>query len=151
MLNIYTEERFIPDGMKFVYENDAYFVLISRRIKNDEDTARMLKEIDDAVYQSSSTFIGKFIPDAGLFYTCLSTGCKTALNVHYNPDVCFDLFECGNNAKNSILNLSNGNVLLDSMPLITGVKEISCLVNSKYHINSKSELYKLYKELGYEN
>jgi len=38
----------------------------------------------------------------------LSTGCKTALNVLYNPDKVFDIRECGDNALDVIYALPCG-------------------------------------------
>ena len=48
----------------------------------------------------------------------LSTGCKTALNILYNPDKVFDIRECGDNALDVIYALPNGNVYCD-YPLIS--------------------------------
>ena len=43
----------------------------------------------------------------------LSAGCKTALNVLYNPDKIFCLKECGNNALEVVYSLEQGNVYSD--------------------------------------
>ena len=43
----------------------------------------------------------------------LSAGCKTVLNVLYNPDKVFCLKECGNNALEVLYNLEAGNVYSD--------------------------------------
>ena len=48
----------------------------------------------------------------------LSTGCKTALNIMYNPDKIFDIRECGDNALDVIYALPDGNVVCD-YPLIS--------------------------------
>ena len=48
----------------------------------------------------------------------LSTGCKTALNVLYNPDKVFDIRECGDNALDVIYALPCGNVYCE-YPLIS--------------------------------
>ena len=47
----------------------------------------------------------------------LSTGCKTTLNILYNPDVIFDIRECGENALDVIYSLPKGKVYCD-YPLI---------------------------------
>ena len=43
----------------------------------------------------------------------LSAGCKTVLNVLYNPNKVFCLKECGNNALEVLYNLEEGNVYSD--------------------------------------
>lgn len=40
----------------------------------------------------------------------LSTGTKTLLNVASHPNVCFDVCECGNNALNLLVSLTEGMV-----------------------------------------
>ena len=44
---------------------------------------------------------------------CLSTGCKTVLNVLYFPDTVFCLKECGENALEILYSLEQGNVYSD--------------------------------------
>ena len=48
--------------------------------------------------------------DIALDIDCLSTGCKTILNVFYFPDRVFGLKECGNNALNILYQLEKGYV-----------------------------------------
>ena len=48
----------------------------------------------------------------------LSTGCKTVLNVLYNPDKIFDIRECGDNAIDVLYGLQTGNICCD-YPLIS--------------------------------
>ena len=48
----------------------------------------------------------------------LSTGCKTLLNIFYNPDIIFDIRECGENALDLIYALPEGNIYCD-YPLIS--------------------------------
>ena len=43
----------------------------------------------------------------------LSAGCKTVLNVLYNPDKVFCLKECGNNALEILYGLESGKVYSD--------------------------------------
>ena len=40
----------------------------------------------------------------------LSTGCKTTLNIMYNPDRIFDVSECGDNALEVIYSLKEGKI-----------------------------------------
>ena len=48
----------------------------------------------------------------------LSTGCKTALNVLYNPDKIFNIYECGDNALDVIYAFDEGKVCCE-YPLIS--------------------------------
>ena len=44
---------------------------------------------------------------------CLSTGCKTVLNILYYPDKVFCIKECGDNALEILYNLDEGSAYSD--------------------------------------
>lgn len=110
------KKKSLPKGMELVALNDIYFnkntvALLDDRAKDiiaKIDHSKMLSP-----YAISSRFDGMT-----LNIDRLSTGCKTALNVLYNPDKVFDIRECGDNALDVIYALPNGNVYCD-YPLIS--------------------------------
>lgn len=108
-LTIYTKKEDIPKGMKFIDYNDIFFdsVLLSDTV----ETKEILKKIDNASYGSENTFIGRDASLGKLNKGLLSTGCKTMLNIANNPDICFDVVECGQNALEIIPKIKNGNIL----------------------------------------
>lgn len=92
-LNIYTRERDIPKSVPFILANDAVF---SGRLGDDALTRRILKEIDGAERLDEQLIRGK----AGNLTSAdhISTGAKTLLNIYTQPQRCFTVAECGNNA-----------------------------------------------------
>jgi hypothetical protein len=112
-LNIYTAIEDIPDKMRYIKCNDAFF---------DEDgiigdnlfCKDIIKDIDGAEYIDNYTFKGRFDKFGNLDKIHLSTGAKTALNIYQNPNICFDVCECGNNALCKILKIKEGNILWET-------------------------------------
>lgn len=108
-LNIYTLKEDIPGNVDYVRGNDLFFD--SYTLKDDDITKTVLMDIDKAEYHSPTTFIGRDTGLGALNKNLLSTGCKTVLNVIYNPDKCFDVIECGQNALSLIRYIRQGNIL----------------------------------------
>lgn len=106
-LNLYTNK----DDIRIPFEryNDKFF--IGMQLKDDAFVRMLLSEIDDCEYSSkTAAFSRKFnmlIPKDSL-----STGCKTLLNIYMNPDMCFDMSECGYNAINLLGKFKSGNAYL---------------------------------------
>lgn len=99
------QENLIP--MKVIEENDNFFDI--HTIIPDTDTARFFLEyIDKAKYCDEEFFIDR--NGAKLSKDCLSSGCKTALNIISNPGYCFSTVECGHNATYAVLKAGIGNV-----------------------------------------
>lgn len=88
--------------------NDVYFNKYTAD-KLDERASEVILKIDQSKvidkYTIESKFDGSF-----LNIDKLSTGCKTVLNIMYNPEVIFDLRECGENALDMIYLLEHGRV-----------------------------------------
>lgn len=114
-LNIYYDKSCVPNGMKIVEYNDAYFDS-KVKLKDTPIVRYLLKEIDDAGYVSELTIMSNKHPDRGALYSeYLSTGCKTALNIvidSVKSNVCISPIEMGRNAWNALLKAGTGNVLL---------------------------------------
>ena len=106
----------IPKNMGPILLNDIYFNQNTVSLIDDR-AAMIIKTIDKSEllsrYMISSRFDG-----TALNIDKLSTGCKTVLNVMYNPDKVFDIRECGDNALDVLYYLPEGNVCCD-YPLIS--------------------------------
>lgn len=138
-LIIYINEEDIPRDTKVCMFNDRYFngnTLLS----GSEDCKAALWAIDKAVYNSESTFIGRNPSIGALYREYLSTGCKTVINIIQHPDICFTARECGQNAKEFILTLTEGQVLWSYGQLDID-DDISCdVVCNNIHFNNIGEL-----------
>lgn len=91
--------------------NDIYFNQNTAH-KLDDRAQKVIGIIDQARLISKYKICSKF-NDIVLDVDKLSAGCKTVLNVLYNPDKVFCLKECGNNALEMLYNLDAGNVYSD--------------------------------------
>ena len=107
MIKIY-KKKAIPQSLELIRINDQYFnkytvELLDERAEDIIWSIDRSKMIDK--YYIESRFDG-----AKLNIDKLSTGCKTVLNIMYNPDKIFDISECGENALEIIYDLEQGNV-----------------------------------------
>jgi hypothetical protein len=109
-LNIYTDIDDIPEKMRYIKCNDAFFDA-EGIIGEDIFCREVLRDIDGAEYVDNYTFKSRFDNFGNLDKIHLSTGSKTALNIYQNPNICFDVCECGNNVLCKILKIINGNIL----------------------------------------
>ena len=107
-LHVYTELTGKPSDIPFIDYNDIFFNSVA--LRDDSITRTILEVIDKAKYNSANTVIGRDPTLGALNKNCLSTGCKTLLNILYNPDKCFDLLECGTNVLELLPIIKNGNV-----------------------------------------
>lgn len=139
-LRIYTHKEEIPNGMKFVNYNDLFFN--GGCLRNDTLSRKIMKEIDQAEYSSENTFIGRDKCLGSLNKEHLSTGCKTLLNIVYNPDKCFDVIECGVNALNLLPLIQNGNILWE-MPVLHYIGDGDCdIVSQDIHFTKFRDFLK---------
>jgi hypothetical protein len=115
-LNIYNNLNDLPAGMKYIKCNDAFFDS-EGIICDDMFSMEILRDIDGAEYVDNYTFKSRYDNFGNLDKIHLSTGAKTALNIYHNPNICFDVCECGNNVLCKILKISDGNILW-KMPVL---------------------------------
>ena len=115
MITIFKNKKDIPREMEYIELNDIYFNQ-STSSKLDEKAGKIIEIIDGAKLISKYRIQSKF-DEIILDIDKLSAGCKTVLNVLYNPDKVFCLKECGNNALEVLYGLELGNVYSD-YPLI---------------------------------
>ena len=94
--------------MELVVMNDIYFNQNTVSLL-DERAKEIIRQIDHSDMLSPFSIRSRF-DGMALNIDKLSTGCKTALNVLYNPDKVFDIRECGDNALDVIYALPQGNV-----------------------------------------
>lgn len=111
MITIFRNKQDIPQDVEYVELNDIYFNQSTAR-KLDDRARKVIGIIDEAKLVSKYKICSKF-NDIVLDVDRLSSGCKTVLNVLYNPDKVFCLKECGNNALEVLYNLEAGNVYSD--------------------------------------
>ena len=98
----------VPDDMETVTLNDVFFNR-STSEKLDDRASEIISKIDDAEMLSKYMIRSRF-DESALNIDKLSTGCKTVLNIMYNPEKVFDIRECGENAIDAIYSLGSGNI-----------------------------------------
>ena len=96
--------------------NDVYFNKYTSQMLDDK-AAEIIEKIDHSELKDRFTISSRFSGTV-LNTDKLSTGCKTVLNILYNPDKIFDICECGDNALDVIYALPQGNVYC-SYPFIS--------------------------------
>lgn len=115
MITVYRKKA-IPKGMEKIELNDLFFNRHTSSLLDDR-AKEVIFNIDCSVMVNRYTIISRF-DGVALNTDRLSTGCKTALNVLYNPDKVFDIKECGDNALDVIFAFEEGNVYCD-YPMIS--------------------------------
>ena len=111
VITIFKNTNDIPKDLEYIELNDIYFNQNTAH-KLDDRAQKVIGIIDGAKLISKYKICSGF-NDIVLDVDKLSTGCKTVLNVLYNPDKVFCLKECGNNALEMLYNLEAGNVYSD--------------------------------------
>ena len=111
MITIYKNKKDIPEGMEYIELNDVYFNQ-NTASSLDGRAEKIIEDIDDSRQVGKYKIRSRF-DDIVLDIDKLSAGCKTALNILYNPDKVFCLKECGNNALEVVYSLDKGNVFSD--------------------------------------
>lgn len=139
MITIYKNKDDIPHTMDYIELNDIFFNKYTVNHLDSKANA-IVKTIDNAnllgKYKISSKFNG-----VTLDIDCLSTGCKTVLNVLYFPDKVFCMKECGGNALEVLYSLNEGNVYSDYAIIPFEMETISVFSNNaKKEISDYEEL-----------
>jgi hypothetical protein len=115
MITIYKMNA-IPKGEDVIKINDVYFNRYTSSLLDDRAKA-IIKSVDHSELIDRFSIKSRF--DGMLLNTDkLSTGCKTVLNVLYNPDKIFDIRECGDNALDALYSLGEGKICCE-YPLIS--------------------------------
>ncbi len=111
MITIFKDKKDIPKDKEYIEFNDLFFNQ-NTGTRLDERARDFIKSIDDTEVLDEYSIKSKFTAFA-LSTECLSTGCKTVLNVLYNPDKVFSIKECGMNAARVLYDLKEGAVYSD--------------------------------------
>ena len=115
-----------PDNVQTIISNDTYFDAHTN-IPDTELGKRILKEIDGAEYISPNTYQSNYDGYGPLDKQCLSTGTKTLFNIMQNPQICFNLTECGINVLKLLPFIHNGMVYADEyVPILTTEDNLTC-------------------------
>lgn len=131
-LHIYTSTDLIPNGIEYELMNDIYSNKHHLRLPDTKEVRFLLKYIEDAEYQTEMTFIGKFVPGAGILNRFLSTSAKTALNILLSKDICFDTMSCGEEALRAIIYLRDGYAVIEDGFMMHEDGDIDVIVNDTY-------------------
>ncbi len=110
MIKVFKKKAF-PKNVELIKINDVFFNKYTSE-KIDEKAKDIILRIDKSVLIDKYTISSRF-DGTKINIDKLSTGCKTTLNILYNPDKVFDISECGENALEEIYSLSEGNVYCD--------------------------------------
>ena len=111
MLTIYKNKKDIPSEREYVELNDLYFNMNTVALLDDRAN-KIIETIDDSEQISKYKIRSRFNGDV-LNIDKLSSGCKTVLNVLYNPEKVFCLKECGENALDVLFSFKKGAVYSD--------------------------------------
>ncbi len=137
MITIYKNKNDIPEAMEYIELNDVYFNQNTASVL-DERAEKIMEDID------GSTRVGKYkirsrFDDIILDIDRLSAGCKTVLNILYNPDKVFCLKECGNNALEVVYGFDRGNVFSDYAMIPFDMKSVDVRTSSDEKVVSDYE------------
>jgi hypothetical protein len=111
VITIFKNKSDIPQNMEYVELNDIYFNQNTASML-DEKAETIIGRIDESKLISKYKIHSRF-DDITLDTDKLSAGCKTVLNVMYNPGKVFCMKECGNNALEVLFALPSGKVYSD--------------------------------------
>ncbi len=111
MLTIYKNRTDITQNMEYIELNDLFFNQ-NTAARLDDKAEQIIEQIDGAKLLGRFRMKSKF-QGTVLDIDCLSTGCKTVLNVLYFPDKVFCMKECGENALEILYHQERGSVYSD--------------------------------------
>lgn len=139
MITIYKNKKDIPSDREYVELNDIFFNQKTVGML-DSRAHDIIAQIDGAKQISKYKIESKF-NSVVLDIDCLSTGCKTVLNVLYFPDKVFCMKECGDNALDILYSLNDGQVYSDYAVISFDMTEVTvCSENEHKMIKDYEEL-----------
>ena len=104
MINIYTEESYIPSSKEIISLNSPYFELHTKHQALTQQDITIIKTIEKGNIEN------------------LSAGCQTVLNILHHPDIIFDTSECSPIAIRLLCTIDNISFLCKNMPPIIEVQ-----------------------------
>lgn len=146
MITIYKKNAF-PEEKEFIRINDIYFNKYTVEML-DNKAADIIWKIDQSKMKDKYSIESRF-DGSKLNIDKLSTGCKTTLNILYNPDKIFDISECGENALEIIYKLPQGYVYCDYPMIAFNLERAEAVDKSGTHIFEDYEELKEWWENEY--
>ena len=122
------KQELISSGIKYVDYNDVFFD--GALLKDNKLTRQILECIDKAKYFNQNCFVGRDPQLGALNKSCLSTGCKTLLNIANNPTICFDVCGCGDNALEALSFIHDGIIYWEN-PVLFLTQDLECDIEYK--------------------
>ena len=134
MIKIYKDKTLFLPTRLYIEFNDIFFNC--RTSQYIDDRAKdIVREIDGSELCGKYTIKSKF-NDTILDIDKLSTGCKTALNILYNPKAIVNISSCGNNALEIIYNLDDGFIFCECPMIPFSFSKVEVIDNNCSHIIS---------------
>lgn len=137
MITIYKDKKDIPRNMEYIELNDVFFNQNTASVL-DERAEKIIEDIDGSEQVGKYKIRSRF-DDIILDIDKLSAGCKTVLNILYNPDKVFCLKKCGNNALEVVYGLDYGNVYSDYAMLPFDMESVNVRTASENKVVSDYE------------
>ena len=103
--NYYPYEKYVQND---IYFGEYTYDFIIDEI-NGAELRKTIERVEGVSFVDNKKFESKFNQEI-LSLSCLSTGCKTYLNILVSPDIVFDVRECGNNILKEIYLLEEGKI-----------------------------------------
>lgn len=91
MLHLYTDRKFIPKDVEFVFDADAYFIMC--KFNKSEFVEEVLDKVECAKYLDNNSFIDRF--GYRVYSSCLSITSKILLDIYESPNKCINAIEIG--------------------------------------------------------
>lgn len=132
MITIYKDRKDIPHGKDYVELNDVFFNK-NTALLLDSRAAQIIEQIDGAKLDGRFKIRSKF-NQVTLDVDCLSTGCKTLLNIVYFPDKVFCMKECGDNVLETIYTLECGSVYSEYAMIPFDMQAVSVCDHTGRHV-----------------
>ncbi len=130
MITVYKNSA-IPVTEEIVRFNDIYFNKYTADLLDDR-ARDIIKQIDQTEMLGKYAIESRF-DGTKLNIDKLSTGCKTALNVMYNPNNIFDICECGENALEVIYGMDAGKVYCEYPMIAFTMEKVQGIDNNGVH------------------
>ena len=134
MIKIFKDKSLFSSTCLYIEFNDIFFNC--RTSQYIDDRAKdIVCDIDGSELCGKYTIKSKF-NDTILDIDKLSTGCKTALNILYNPKAIVNISGCGNNALEIIYNLDDGFIFCEYPMIPFSFNKVEVIDNNDSHIIS---------------
>ena len=124
MIKVYKNKTILKKE-NIVRVNDVFFNMYTASML-DEKAANIIWRIDRSKMLGKYAIASRF-DETVLNIDKLSTGCKTALNIMYNPDTVFDISECGDNALEVIYSLEDGKIYCDYPMIAFNMEKVEAI------------------------